>query len=381
MGKLKIGFVLDDTLDTPDGVQQYVLTLGRWMASMGHEIHYLVGQTTRTDVPHMHALGRNVKVRFNGNGMSTPLPTSRKAIRRLLADEQFDVLHVQIPYSPFMAARIIAAAGPRTAVFGTFHIAPHSGLVRLGNRLLGIWLRKSLRRFDAIFSVSKAAASFAEETFGIKDSTIVPNVVVVDAFAKATPMDVSSSIKAIMYLGRLEPRKGCVVLLEALTILRQKSGIPPWRVVICGRGPLDAELKQYVRDHGLMDMVKFTGFVSDEDKARYLRGSDIAVFPSIGGESFGIVLLEAMAADRPVVLGADNPGYHTVLEPRSDQLFPVRNASALAEKLSLYLEDEHAVQSARTWQQSYIHGFDVAIVGRRLVARYLEALRSRQSMR
>src|SRR5579875_4032120 len=100
---MKIGMVLDDTLDTPDGVQQYVLQVGRWLSAQGHDVHYLVGATTRTDIPNIHSLSRNKQVRFNGNRMSMPLPASRKKLKQFLRTEQFDVLHVQVPYSPFMA--------------------------------------------------------------------------------------------------------------------------------------------------------------------------------------------------------------------------------------------------------------------------------------
>src|SRR6188474_3063449 len=119
---MKIGIVGDDTLDKPDGVEQYIQTIGRWFAQEGHEVHFLVGETTRTDFPNIHSLSRNVKVRFNGNRLSIPLPANRARIRRLLAKEKFDVLYVQMPYSPFLAGRIVKAAGPKTAVVGAFHI-------------------------------------------------------------------------------------------------------------------------------------------------------------------------------------------------------------------------------------------------------------------
>ncbi|HTH72515.1 MAG TPA: glycosyltransferase family 4 protein, partial [Candidatus Pristimantibacillus sp.] len=107
MARLKIGLVLDDSLDKVDGVQQYVLIVGRWLTAQGHDVHYLVGETKRTDLPGMHSLARNVKVRFNKNRMAIPLPANLRAIRALLKREQFDVLHVQVPYSPALAGRII----------------------------------------------------------------------------------------------------------------------------------------------------------------------------------------------------------------------------------------------------------------------------------
>src|SRR6266568_4599131 len=154
MKKLKIALVFDDTLDKPDGVQQYMLTIGRWLVGQGHEVHYIVGETVRRDVPNLHSMARNVKVRFNQNRMSIPLPASKREIHNLLQHERFNVLHVQVPYSPQLSARVIAAALPQAAVIGTFHIAPHSKLVHGANRALGLWLRRTLGRFDRMLAVS-----------------------------------------------------------------------------------------------------------------------------------------------------------------------------------------------------------------------------------
>lgn len=376
MGRLKIGFVLDDTLDTPDGVQQYILTLGTWLRQRGHTVHYLVGQTSRSDIPNVHSLSRNVRVRFNGNGMSTPLPASRRKIRALLEHEKFDILHVQLPYSPFMAQRAIMAAPEVTAIFGTFHIAPNTSVVRWANKALGFMVRRSLSRFTSIVSVSSAAEAFARQTYAL-DSGILPNVVDASRFKSADAFVFAASMPTIVYLGRLEPRKGCQVLLEAISLLKSRANTPEFRVVICGRGPLEAELKSYTVSTGLAKIVTFTGFVTEADKARYLKAADIAVFPSIGGESFGIVLIEAMAAEQPVVLGADNEGYRSVLQEFPDLLFPVLDPQALEEKIAVYLTDLHQRDQALKWQKQAVHQYDVTTVGPKLVARYAQALRSR----
>jgi phosphatidylinositol alpha-mannosyltransferase len=237
--------------------------------------------------------------------------------------------------------------------------------------------RTSLKRFDTLLSVSPAAAEFAKKTHGI-DTDVLPNVVKAAHFKAAQPISEYSGTKTIVFLGRLESRKGVHVLLQAVTELRDDPGLPSFKLIICGRGPLESELKSYAKAQGLEAITKFTGFVDDDLKARYLKTADIAVFPSSGGESFGIVLLEAMAAGHPVVLGADNPGYASVLAPYPDVIFPVLNPMALADKLREFLTDEEAHAQAFTWQQTYLPQYDVAAVGRRLVARYQEALRSRK---
>lgn len=380
MRTLKIGFVLDDSLDTPDGVQQYIITIGTWLSCQGHEVHYLVGETTRRDLPNVHSLSRNVHVKFNGNNMSTPLPANRRKLAQLLAHEQFDVLHIQMPYSPFMAQRVMAAAPSKTVLVGTFHIMPNSKAEFVANRLLGIVLRRSLKLFNTCFAVSESAKEFMAQTFRVQAS-ILPNVVDRYKFATASPLEkYKDPILTIMFLGRLVPRKGCATLLEAARILKQKNNLPAFRIVICGKGPLDAELKQYAHEELLEDIVSFTGFITEVDKAAYIASADIMTFPSLGGESFGIVLLEAMASGRPVVLAADNSGYHSVMGPNPDLLFPPGDPYALAKKLTLYLRDANKRSDALSWQKRYVKQYDVAVVGKQLIDTYHKLLQEKSKI-
>jgi phosphatidylinositol alpha-mannosyltransferase len=376
MKPLKIGFVFDDSLDKPDGVQQYILALGSWFAAQGHEVHYLVGETKRTDIANLHSLSHNMNVKFNGNRMSMPLPANKQRIRELLNQEKFDVLHVQMPYSPFLGARIIKAAPKTTAIIGTFHIMPQTGLVRLATYMLGAWLRTTLRRFDKVFAVSMAAQGFASKVFKLPDVSVLPNVVDVRRFADVKSFEkYTDNTPTIMFLGRLVERKGCNILLEAVTILKSQTDIS-FRVVVCGKGELLPELKEYVAKHELEKYVEFTGFVEEADKPRYLKSADITVFPSNGGESFGIVLIEAMAATRPVVLAGDNDGYRSVMSERPELLFESRNSKALADLLAKYLQDKQAAQAAAAWQTQHVRQFDTATVGMQLIDTYI-AFRSR----
>jgi phosphatidylinositol alpha-mannosyltransferase len=368
MKRLTIGFVLDDSLDKSDGVQQYILTLGAWMSSQGHDVHYLVGQTARTDMKNVHSLSRNMNVRFNGNRMSMPLPGSAKGIKALFKNTRFDILHVQMPYSPFLAARIIKNVPAHTAVIGTFHIAPYSRTVSVANKLLAVTLKPSLKRFNAVVSVSQAAADFALSTFGLT-TDILPNVVELERFKRAKPLT-HENVPIILFLGRLVPRKGCRALLEAVALLHQRKKVPSFKVYVGGSGPLEAELKAYVAQNKLSDIVTFSGFIAEDIKPRFYASADIAVFPSSGGESFGIVLLEAMATEKSVVLGGDNPGYRSVLGPKPDLLFPATNAHVLADKLAELLTNKTFSKELLRWQNGYVPQFDVAVVGAKLINRY-----------
>jgi phosphatidylinositol alpha-mannosyltransferase len=368
ISKLRVGLVLDTSLDPTDGVQQYVISVGEWLRGQGHDVHYLVGETKNRSLQNVHSLSKNISVRFNGNRTTIPLPTSRRKLRSFLKDYKFDVLHIQIPHSPFMAQRLILACDDNTAVVGTFHVAPFGKLATLGNRGLGIWLKPSLKRFDQFLSVSSAAASYAKQTFKI-DSKVLPNVIDYKLFHDASPK-YKDDVLNILFLGRLVERKGCLTLLEAINLLKDVKKLPKFRVTICGKGHLDK---------GLADIVDFVGFVDEEDKPSYYASADIAVFPSSSGESFGIVLIEAMASGKAVVLAGDNPGYHTVMEPQPDLLFPPKDAKILAQKLELYMRDSEVRRDMAQWGRSYSARFDIELVGHALLDIYQKALRKRRT--
>lgn len=375
---MKIGLVFDASLDKADGVAQYVLTVGDWLERQGHEVHYLVGETTRTDLSNLHSLSRNVSVRFNQNRILTPLPAKLEPIKQILSDTPFDILHVQMPYSPFMAARVVKAAGPKTAVVGTFHIAPASRMVKAGTRTLGWWLRRNLKRFSGFISVSPPAQEFAHQTFGI-ESEVIPCTAPLGNFFGAKPLAKYKKQRTVLFLGRLVERKGCQHLLAAVAKLQRDGAWPSdANVVVCGDGPLKLSLTQLVHEAGLTDMVDFAGFISEADKPRYLASADVVVFPSTGGESFGIVLLEAMAASPGVVLAGNNPGYSSVMHHHPESLFDPRDTDKLAELLLNWLGNEPARQKAHDWQIAYAHDFTPDVVGKQILAVYKQALRKRR---
>lgn len=379
---MKIGFVFDDTLDNPDGIQQYMASLAAFYTAQGHEVHYLVGATTRTDIPNVHSMSRNIKVAFNGNRLSIPLWAPRRRVREVLAAEKFDVLHVQVPYHPLMAGRIIKAAPASTTVFGTFHVAPYSKLATSGAWFLGKWSdwSGSLKRFNGMVSVSPAAVQLAKQAFGL-DTEVVPNVFDYPRFHNAKPLPkYDDDIRTIVFLGRLVQRKGCLTLLRAVyKLVSDGHQYPAFRVVICGGGPLEQSLRDYVTRNKLDEIVEFAGRVSEEDKPRYMASADIAAFPSSSGESFGIVLVEAMASGRAAVLGGDNPGYRSVLGDRPDLLFSTKNGDHLATKLSERLLNETTRAADAAWAKEASKQYDTVTVGSKLLQLYREVAPSTSS--
>lgn len=379
---LRVGLVLDDSLDRPDGVQQYVLTLGTWLSAQGHHVCYLAPSTSRTDLEHLTVLGASIQVKFNGNRLSTPRPARARHLREVIEAEDFDVLNVTMPYSPFMSGRLLARARPTTAVVGTFLILPASRWVELAARGLGLLQRRRLRRFDRVLAVSAPARIFARAAFGL-ESTIVALPVDVGTFARAVERGHRPRPGApvhLVFLGRLVERKGPSELLAAIGALHARGGtVAPLRLTLAGTGPLADGLRRQADELDITHLVDLPGYVAEEDKAALLASGDIVVLPSVGGESFGISVVEALAAARGAVIVGDNPGYRTVMGDLTDQLVDPSDTEAFASVLERFIDDASLRTEARDRQRALAWRYDIEAVGPLIVAEYREALARRRS--
>lgn len=429
---MRIGLVLDDTLDSPDGVQQYVLLVGRWLTAQGHDVFYLVGETVRTQPDHIYSLSKNWRVRFNGNVMSVPLPVPRQRLRQVLDELQLDVLHVQAPYSPLLAGRLVRQVSPTTAVVGTFHVLAYTRAAAFANRVLHVLTARSGKRFHVMMATSEPARQFAAAAYGYR-SVVVPNPIDLALFSSVVPrsqhpaprhpypaasplpsaapdipadashtsryasptsgtsgatadnwatrQDRGGAVRGqrIVFLGRLVPRKGALHLLRAVAYLvEHKLYSGTFSVLVGGKGPLLPELTDYVRAAKLEKYVTLAGFVEEAKKAEFLAQADVAVFPSTSGESFGISLLEACVCARGVVVAGDNPGYRSVLQglPRAEQqlIDPTRTAE-FAQLLTDWLAQPTRRREATAAQQEYVQQFDIERVGQKIMDVYNQALR------
>jgi phosphatidylinositol alpha-mannosyltransferase len=361
-----IAFVLDDTLDRPDGVQQYILALGKWLTARGHEVHYLVTETHRTDIAHVHALGGYVKTTFNGNGVRTPRPVPTRRIRAVLSEIKPDVLHVQMPYSPFFAARVIMAAAPSTLIVGTFHILPATSWHKLANRLLAVALKSSQQRIQAVTAVSAPAAEFARAVYGLSARVIPPPVNLVDAPDKPQVGVPESSTVKVVFLGRLVARKGALQLIRAFQSLPSMSRRKA-QLIIGGDGSL---MTKAIRLAGNDTDISFVGFVSESSKRAFLEAADIAVFPSTGGESFGIILIEAMSCGAGIVLGGRNPGYASVLGTGTNSLVDPDDTVAFSRQLDYYITHPAERKRLHKLQAILVRQFDINHIGPEIESLY-----------
>ena len=381
----RIAFVFDDTLDVLDGVQQHIVTLGKELARRGHDVHYLVGQTEHSPVPNTHAMSRNVMVRANGNRMRIHLPASRRLIARTLAEGGFDILHVQAPYSPFMAGRVLEAASPDTGVVATYHIAVSDPLSAVGGMTLGAINAHTHRRIDEVIAVSDVAARYAAITAHTR-ARVIANPVDVrmmrDRAAAADNGTLNSDTVAphIVFLGRFVKRKGADILLDAIEYGEQHRLFPAGtHVTMAGKGPLLDACRH--RAVGFDTPITFTGFIEESAKPALLRSADVAVFPATGGESFGIVLLEAIASGATVTLAGDNPGYHSTLLGDTDALFPVHGRDAariLAERIARAINDTTWAKQVHAREALLLDRYDVRTIADQVEQVYMQAIAKRR---
>lgn len=367
---MKIAFVLDDTFDSTDGVQQYIKLLGNWFTKKGHNIEFIVGASKSQ--PNVHSMSKNIRVSFNGNKLTVPLPAKKSEVKKLLESKQYDVLHVQMPHSPFLANKCIALAPQRTAIVGTFHVAPYGRLATIGSRIIGKTVKSELDRIHTIIAVSDVAADFAKKTFG-ESSVVIPNAVDLKEWH---PLQSSKRSVDIVFIGRLVKRKGCEYLLHAVHDIISADNKRKLVVKIAGNGPLKDELMHYVKAHKLDSYVSFLGYVTEKQKKDLLHSTKLAVFPSTGGESFGIVLIEAMAAGA-LAMGGNNPGYSTVLGS-SDALVNPRHSSLLARQIEEYLDQPSVYSKERDRQQSRVKRYDINHVGNAILGVYKQAIKDNE---
>jgi phosphatidyl-myo-inositol alpha-mannosyltransferase len=331
---VKIGLVCPYIYPENGGVAQHVRYLYENLRVRGHDVRVLTAShgPQRSSEGDIIRLGMGFSVPINASvGTLTFSPRYLSQIGAMLDREQFDVLHFHEPFVPFLSLFLLRES---TSVnIATFHAyAGFSPSYEFGSRAL----RGYAGRLHGRIAVSAAARHFIDRFFP-GDYKVIPNGVDVGRFAHAVPVARwQDGIPNILFVGRHEPRKGLLHLLKAHRILR-KTGSDA-RLLVVGSGPQEREARRYVATRGLQG-VEFIGRVTDDQKAQLFRTADVYVSPATGGESFGIVLLEAMAAGAPVVC-SDIHGYKGVVRRgREGLLVPPREPRPLAVAIDRLLRD------------------------------------------
>jgi phosphatidylinositol alpha-mannosyltransferase len=209
-------------------------------------------------------------------------------------------------------------------------------------------------------------------------SQVLANAVDLSSFAAGHALRTYAKTQNVVFLGRLVERKGALELLKAIAILVSSDRFTGRKLILCGTGPLQAKIDRYIATHKLEPYVTCTGFIKESDKKNYFATAEVAVLPSKYGESFGIVVVEAIASGSGVVLGGDNPGYRYVLNDIEETLINPADTAAFADRIDALLTNKTHAQKLGNAQRQYIKQFDVATVGAKLLKDYRTVLAKKQ---
>jgi phosphatidylinositol alpha-mannosyltransferase len=361
---MKVGIVCPYSWDVPGGVQFHVRDLAEVLQARGHGVSVLAPADDDTPLPaYVVPAGRAVPVPYNGSVARVNFgPLSAARVRRWLREGGFDVLHIHEPTSPSLS--LLACWAATGAIVATFHTA------NLKSRAMSAAypiLEPALEKIGARVAVSEDARRTLVEHVG-GDAVLIPNGVFVDRFAAAEPCEEWRGAGGTLgFIGRLdEERKGLPTLLAALTdVVAARPGV---RLLVAGRGDEEEAVEDLAPE--VRAAVTFLGVVSEVDKARLLRTVDAYVAPNLGGESFGIVLVEAMAAGAPVV-ASDLDAFGRVLDGgRVGVTFPTGDTVSLAATLLQLLDNAPRRASLSAAAAAWVRRYDWATVGDELLAVY-----------
>ncbi len=333
---MKIAMVSPYDFTWPGGVTAHVVQLARELGRSGHEVQVLAPHSPSRefqDADLLVPLGRSVPLPSGGSIARVSLSWwLYPKVRALLAREQFDIIHLHEPMAPILPLCVLEFS--HSVNVGTFHASyARQHLYRFTSPIIKRWQQK----LHGNIAVSPAARRYVNNTFP-GDYEIIPNGIDFKHFsANVAPLPQYLDGKLnILFVGRLEKRKGLQYLLEAYSKLRWE--IPNTRLIVVGPGNPDKESYRILSSHNLQD-VDFVGRVSYDDLPRYYASADIFCSPATGAESFGIVLLEAMSAGKPVV-ASDIEGYRGVVtEGEHGLLVPKKDSNALADALGRLARD------------------------------------------
>lgn len=365
---MRIGVVCPYSFEVPGGVQAHVVDLARALRRMGHEVDVLAPADEDTPLPDfVQPAGRAVGIPYNGSVARLSFgPVSYARVRRWIREHDFDVIHLHEPIAPSLSLlALMIAEGP---IVATYHTSTTKSRALNAFQVV---LQPFLEKITARIAVSALARRVQVEHLG-GDAVQIPNGVDVRFFADARPLDgYPGQGPTIGFVGRFtEPRKGMPILLAAMR--RLVAQLPDLRLLVVGRG--DADDLGRAAGPELADRIDLLGQVDDETKARALSSVDVYCAPNTGGESFGIILIEAMAAGTPVV-ASDLDAFRRVLDDATAGVVtPVGDSTALAKALHEVLTDPQRRAALSAEGSRRVAVFDWSVIADQVLRVYETAI-------
>ncbi len=371
---MKIALVSPYDYPYPGGVTEHIAALDENFRALGHDTRIIAASTTDEDLLGQHVFKVSAAVSpvpFSGSTARITLsPQVYRRVKKILHDEKFDVVHVHEPTAPVLPLFVLRHS--HAVNVGTFHAYRESNAAYEYMRPL---FQRVFNRLDGRIFVSEAVQDYITQYFP-GDYTIIPNGIDCARFASSNVKPIEQFDDGrpnILFVGRLEKRKGFRHLIRAYPLLKEL--VPDARLIVVGAFSDEekAPFLRYARTHRLRG-VHFVGFVSPEELPRYYRTATIFCAPSTGFESFGIILLEAMAAGLPIV-ASDITGYRTVLQDGSEGiLVPPTDDEVLARAIAQLLRDPAQRAAMSASGKTKAAQYDWSIIAKRVLAYYNELI-------
>lgn len=327
---MKIAIVSQPYYPIPGGVTEHVWHLGKELERRGHAVTVITGGGLPNDHRGLRVLtiGKQFPVMLNGANVYVTLGWRfRTKLRSIEKRERFNVVHIHSPLDPFLP--LAATQAMQAPKVGTYHTYRENSPFL---EALHGYFTSALQKLSAHIAVSKSAANFVQQYYPTTSFRIIPNGIDTMRFTTdAQPFpQFRDGTMTILYVGRMDPRKGARYLFAALSLIAKQ--LPSFRLLVVGSGWMKNVYDKFIPPE-LLSHVHFAGYVSPEELPRYYRSADMYCSPATGGESFGIVLLEAMASGLPIV-ASDIVGYHDVVENgREGLLVPPKSPRHIAEAI------------------------------------------------
>lgn len=370
---MKIGLVCPYSMARGGAVQEIVRAMRRELISRGHEAKIITPQPREIDgidTDGILFVGSATDFRSPlGTTSAVSASVDNEALEQMLETEQFDVLHFHEPWVPFLSRQILAVS--KSVNVATFHAkVPESLMGRTVQKVVTPYTKPLLKYLHELVAVSEPASEYVGNLTD-QPITIIPNAIYLTDFPATKKSFESDGKLTLLFLGRLERRKGVKYLLHAYSLLAQR--MDNIELVIAGNGPDREKLELLSRELALPN-VSFLGYVDDKTKKELFASADLFVAPATFGESFGVVLLEAMSTGLVTVAG-NNSGYVSVMqEMGAVSVVDPHDSVEFARRMELLLTQPELRELWRRWAKQYVKQFDYKVVLDQYESLYKEAV-------
>lgn len=373
---MKIGLVCPYNLFRGGGVQECVFAIRDELVKRGHDAYILSPKPfgySENDDKRIIFIGRARALKAARTYADVSINIEPDKIERILEKEKFDILHFHEPWIPFLSLQMMSKSD--AVHVATFHAAMSERRTsRTVEKVIIPYTRSTLSYIDYMTAVSPTATNYLSSLVD-SEVEIIGNGIDLKKYKMTNTHVPKKDMKTVVYIGRLEKRKGVKYLIKAVKLLENQSS--EYKLVIAGDGPERDKLEEIVSKEEVSN-VDFLGYISEEKKLELLATADIFCSPALYGESFGIVLLEAMASGCVIVAG-NNSGYESVMTGRGQlSLVNPEDHKEFARRLKLLCEDNEIRKLWKSWAEKHVKNFDYKKIVDKYEAVYKKALNEKK---